>query len=282
MKKKFILLAILAMLILPIRGFAATSMNLEETLKEEEIEYNSKDYKPKDNAITIYMFRGKGCTHCKDFLNFLSSILKDYGKYFKLESYEVWYNEENGDLMDAAAYTLGEEVTGVPYIIIGNKTFAGYGETYADEIKSTIKELYNSDIRYDVMENLIYPEPEEETNTSGKISIDEATMKTNTTVRVFVAATIVLFVLIKMFLSPKTVVDEANVEEIKEPIKAKNEELKEVVKDKTEGKEKTIVKLKTANNKEISKKNTNNSHKKSNKSTNNVEKPSKNKQNAKH
>lgn len=277
MKKKFILLAILAMLILPIRGFAATSMNLEETLKEEEIEYNSKDYKPKDNAITIYMFRGKGCTHCKDFLNFLSSILKDYGKYFKLESYEVWYNEENGDLMDAAAYTLGEEVTGVPYIIIGNKTFAGYGENYADEIKSTIKELYNSDIRYDVMENLIYPEPEEETNTSGKISIDEATMKTNTTVRVFVAATIVLFVLIKMFLSPKTVVEETNLEETEKAINVNAEETKEIKKVKTEAPKKI-----TENAKETSKKSTNDSHKKSNKSTNNVEKPSKNKQNAKH
>ena len=55
--------------------------------------------------------------------------------------------------MDNIASFLKKEVGGVPFIIIGDKTYAGYGSSYDSEIKSTIKSLYNTSKsqRYDVM-----------------------------------------------------------------------------------------------------------------------------------
>jgi len=124
--------------------------NLEETLKQEEIEYNLKNYKETDDQITIYLFRGKGCGYCKKFLTFLNSITDEYGKYFKLQSYEVWYDRNNSELFESVAEFLDEDAGGVPYIVIGNQVFPGYHSSYDEQIKKAIKDLYNSEERYDV------------------------------------------------------------------------------------------------------------------------------------
>ena len=33
----------------------------------------NSEYTENDKQVTIYLFRGLGCTHCKDFLEFLNS-----------------------------------------------------------------------------------------------------------------------------------------------------------------------------------------------------------------
>ena len=108
-----------------------------------------------DQAI-IYMFRGKGCGYCKKFLTFLSSISKEYGKYFKLVSYEVWYEENNHTLMQTVASYLNKEAGGVPFIVIGDKVFEGYAEIYDEDIKSAIMNLYDTkkSDRYDVLKKI--------------------------------------------------------------------------------------------------------------------------------
>ena len=48
---------------------------------------------------------------------------------------------------------LGEEARGVPYIIIGDKVFAGYSSSDDNDLKSAIKKLYDTkkSKRYDVL-----------------------------------------------------------------------------------------------------------------------------------
>ena len=106
-----------------------------------------------NDKITIYMFRGKGCGYCRSFLTFLSNINPEYGKYFELKSYEVWYDQNNGELMSKISTFLEQEAGGVPYIIIGDKVFAGYASSYDEQIKTAIKDLYNTkkSKRYDVI-----------------------------------------------------------------------------------------------------------------------------------
>lgn len=158
MKRKILsIISIFMLLLIPIQAFANTeykSKNLIETLAEEEIELVYKDYKETDDQITIYMFRGTGCGYCKGFLTFLNNIAEEYGKYFKLESYEVWQSKENSDLFVEAAEHLGQQAGGVPFIIIGDKVFPGYAEAYDEDIKTAIKDLYNSKDRYDVFEDI--------------------------------------------------------------------------------------------------------------------------------
>lgn len=128
------------------------TMNLKETLADEEIKEAFKSYSETDDQISIYLFRGKGCGYCRAFLTFLNSITDEYGKYFKVVSFESWYDENNSKLLSTISEFLGEPASGVPYIIIGDKVFGGYAESYDDGIKEAIKTLYDSEDRYDVFE----------------------------------------------------------------------------------------------------------------------------------
>jgi len=155
--KKILILLLMVLIVLPTTAFAEektyTTLNLDEALTEEEIDHDFSNYKETDDQITIYLFRGKGCGYCKKFLTFLNSIIDDYGKYFKVESYEVWNNTDNAQLMSDVAKALGKKAGGVPFIVIGDKVFAGYAESYDKDIKAAIKELYETkkEDRYDVM-----------------------------------------------------------------------------------------------------------------------------------
>ena len=158
MKKK-ILILLLVVAMLPFRVFAKSFLddyktkNLKDTLAEEGIELENKDYKEDDKQAIIYMFRGKGCGYCKAFLNFLNSISTEYGQYFRLVSFEVWNDSVNSDLLNKVPLVTNEPAGGVPYIIIGEKVFAGYASAYDEDIKKAIKAQYD-DPSYDVMEKL--------------------------------------------------------------------------------------------------------------------------------
>lgn len=167
MKKKILLLALITLLLIPLTTIAKESdkyksKNFIETLEEEEIKLENKNYKETDKQVTIYMFRGTGCTYCRSFLNFLNDISEDYGKYFKLVSYEVWSDSKNTELLEGVSSFLGQEAGGVPYIIIGDQVFGGYSEEYDDVIKATIKEEYNRSNKYDVLEEYEQAKKEQE------------------------------------------------------------------------------------------------------------------------
>lgn len=157
---KKLMLFLLVLVLLPATVFAADSKyeskNLKEVLADEEIEEAFKSYKETDDQVIIYLFRGEGCGFCRRFLQFLNDITDEYGKKFKLVSYEVWYNEENNNLMNEVGTFLNNVPQGVPYIIIGDKVFAGFAESYEEPIKEKIDEMYKTKKkdRYDVMEEL--------------------------------------------------------------------------------------------------------------------------------
>ena len=167
MKKKILLLALITLLLMPLTTIAKESdkyksKNFIETLEEEKIKLENKNYKETDKQVTIYMFRGTGCTYCRSFLNFLNDISEDYGKYFKLVSYEVWRDTKNGELLEELSSFLGQDAGGVPYIIIGEHVFGGYSEEYDDTIKAVIKEEYNKSEKYDALEEYEKAKKEQE------------------------------------------------------------------------------------------------------------------------
>lgn len=109
-----------------------------------------------NDKITVYMFRGEGCPHCEEALQFFSKLSEDeeYSKYYELKTYEVWNNASNAELMQKVAEELKEEASGVPYIVIGEKTFSGYAASYDDKIKEAIKNAYESDSYKDVVKSV--------------------------------------------------------------------------------------------------------------------------------
>ena len=155
---KKIVTFLLLVIMLPTVAFAKPaneSLSLEEALKDEKIEYNLDGYEETDEKPTIYLFRGKGCSHCYEFLEYVSSsLIKEHGDHFKMVTYEVWNNSDNAKLMQEVSDYLDDDASGVPYIIIGKKTFNGYSESMNKEIEEAIEELYNSEEKYDIFEQM--------------------------------------------------------------------------------------------------------------------------------
>ena len=106
--------------------------------------------------VNVYIFRGEGCPHCEEALEFFDTLEQDeeYKDLYKLVTYEVWYDENNSKLMQDVADALGEQASGVPYIVIGSRTFSGYTSSYDDKIKDAIKTAYEDDDYKDVVKQV--------------------------------------------------------------------------------------------------------------------------------
>lgn len=119
--------------------------------------------------INVYIFRGEGCGFCAKALTFFEGLDEEYQSYFNLVEKEVWENDENAAQMQKVADYFDEDVKGVPYIIIGDKTFQGFDEAeYGEDIKAAIKESYeNADGSYkDIVASILNEEPLEKSNNS--------------------------------------------------------------------------------------------------------------------
>lgn len=108
------------------------------------------------SKIPVYMFRGEGCSVCANTLSFFDSIQEEYGKYFELITYEVWNDASNAELLNQMADYLGTKITGVPFIMIGEKTYPGFLDSMGDEIKQQIVTEYNrsDEERTDLLKNM--------------------------------------------------------------------------------------------------------------------------------
>ena len=156
---KFILfIALACLLVLPFSVFAA-----EET--ETATDTDNKEVK-------LYFFRGEGCSHCAEFEEWLSEIEPEYGNLFEVIDYETWNDEKNAELMQKVAKVRGEKAEGVPYIIIGNKSWNGFADDYKEEILIQIQQEYetNPTERYDIM-TLLPKEKAEKTGAGDVISL---------------------------------------------------------------------------------------------------------------
>lgn len=138
----------------------AITMLLPLTVRAE-----NEQTETKKEPVKIYMFRGETCKFCEAALEWFDSIKEEYGDYFELITYEVWHNQENNDLMQEVSSYFGDNATGVPYIILGEYTYPnGFAadtklsdssdETMGDQLIARMKEIYNSDERFDVMKEL--------------------------------------------------------------------------------------------------------------------------------
>lgn len=151
--KKYITFLLL-ILLMPSLVLAASyeSKTLSEAIKDEEIENDLGDYDDNEEKPAIYLFRGKGCSHCYEFLEYASSdLVKEKGNKFRMVTYEVWNNEANAELMQKVSDYFKDDASGVPYIVIGDKTFNGYSNSMNKEIEEAIDKLNESEEKFDVL-----------------------------------------------------------------------------------------------------------------------------------
>lgn len=89
--------------------------------------------------LTGYFFYGSGCPHCEKEIKFLESLQKKYPE-FEIQSFEVYLHRENALLLQNIGKSLNVDVSGVPFSVIGDKHFIGYGEGITSlEIENQVK-----------------------------------------------------------------------------------------------------------------------------------------------
>ena len=86
-----------------------------------------------EKNLNLYLFYGDGCPHCKDLKAYLNDYLEDKPN-IKLYQYEVWYSEENLELLYGVMNVLNDNSNGIPYLVIGENVITGYGGEYTNEV----------------------------------------------------------------------------------------------------------------------------------------------------
>lgn len=82
---------------------------------------------PRD-SLNVYLFYGDGCPHCKKEEKFLQLYEEKYVD-LNIHRFEVYYNEENMRLFGRIAEDMGADVSGIPFLIIGDEYIVGFDET---------------------------------------------------------------------------------------------------------------------------------------------------------
>ena len=120
----------------------------------------------KKNPVTLYEFYGEECPHCAELNSYLETLEKDgsINYMFKVVKFEVWHSETNSETMNKVASYFKYDVTGVPFYVIGEKYFSGFGENSKTAIVTAIKEAYNNKDYKDVVALV----------TDGKIKVDDS------------------------------------------------------------------------------------------------------------
>lgn len=153
MKKLGLLFVVMiTFLVLPFSVLAETADDNSSDNVQQNAENNNKS---QDRKVKVYFFRGETCPHCAQAEKFFESIQEEYGHLFEIEDYEVYNSASNSKLMDQLAEMRGDnEKRGIPYIIIGNKSWTGYASELDSAIIEAIKTEYEVAVedRYDVMD----------------------------------------------------------------------------------------------------------------------------------
>ena len=108
------------------------------------------------DTVNVYFFRSSSCPHCQEAQAFFKELQEgeEYKDLFVLRDFEV-SSKKNSNLMSEAAEIMGDNATGVPYIVIGEESFMGYSSSSDENIKNAIKETYENEEFVDPLASLM-------------------------------------------------------------------------------------------------------------------------------
>ena len=107
-----------------------------------------------DQTVNIYFFKQNGCYYCNELTIFFERIEEEYGFMYNLIEYNVSESSENLKLLKKVKRLMKESQLGLPYIVIGKKSFLGFKNGSDQEILSTIHKEYKLTQKYDVMAHI--------------------------------------------------------------------------------------------------------------------------------
>jgi len=101
-------------------------------------------YAKEDDEITLYFFYGDGCPHCAEEKKYLDTIEDKYPN-LKIVRYEVWYDDDNAELLNKVEKEFEVTRSGVPTNVIGSSIIMGYGDSTGSKIERAIEFYTNND-----------------------------------------------------------------------------------------------------------------------------------------
>ena len=95
--------------------------------------------------VNLYLFHSKDCLHCKAELKWLNEIKDDYD-YLNVHEFEVTRNEDNSGLLEKVKTKFQTNTPYVPFTVIGEQYWIGFGDNTKSEILEYI-ETYDNNSR---------------------------------------------------------------------------------------------------------------------------------------
>ena len=139
--KKIIKFILFLLLIIPTSTLA---------LSKDYNDYAGKYYNIKnDEKVNIYLFYSKICPHCQKEEKYFETLKEKYQDKINIYTYEVTENKTNNEIMKSLKKELKENSQGVPFTIIGSKTFLGYDESLNERIENTIESYLDENTKTD-------------------------------------------------------------------------------------------------------------------------------------
>lgn len=139
--KKIIKFILFLLLIIPTSTLA---------LSKDYNDYVGKYYNIKnDEKVNIYLFYSKICPHCQKEEKYFETLKEKYQDKINIYTYEVTENKKNNEIMKSLKKELKENSQGVPFTIIGSKTFLGYDESLNERIENTIESYLDENTKTD-------------------------------------------------------------------------------------------------------------------------------------
>ena len=143
MKKKIVILTLLILSFL---------MPFMKTVNAKENDETKK--------VTVYVFRGSTCPHCHEAMDYFKKLIKknDFKDIVEVRHLEVWKDDENFEIAKQVYAKMGHEDEykgSVPYIVIGEKEFSGFGSNTEEPIETAIKETYENENFVDEIKDIV-------------------------------------------------------------------------------------------------------------------------------
>lgn len=137
MKKLYLILLAFLLIVVPMNVNAISKDYVDKV-------HDIVGKKVEENKINVYFFNRDGCPHCAKEEEFFKTISEKY-KNVNIYSFEVSKNSKNSNYLVKVKELFNDKSNGVPFTIIGEKSFLGYNSYIGENIEKAIQTYLNEE-----------------------------------------------------------------------------------------------------------------------------------------
>lgn len=94
-----------------------------------------------EEPVELILFYGQGCPHCAAEIEFLGALVEEFPE-LEIQAYEIYNNPANRAYFVETMAALGQEPSGVPTTIVGERVWVGYDDSVGAQIRAVVEALH--------------------------------------------------------------------------------------------------------------------------------------------